>query len=135
MGIRAIARFTGLNQETVLNILVKAGEFAFGVSQWRNPLTVIGIKRKPRIGNPDLAMATTCHAERTNLSVRIFTRRFTRCTLGYSKKVENLRHAVAIFVCHFNFVRIHSAHNQTPAQAAGLTDHVWKIEEILTETI
>ena len=96
---------------------------------------MIGIKRKPRLGNPDLAMATTCHAERMNLSVRLFTRRFTRSTLGYSKNVENLRHAVAIFVCHFNFVRVHSSHNQTPAQAAGLTDHVWNIQEVLTATI
>jgi hypothetical protein len=102
---------------------------------WRNPLTVIGIKRKARIGNPDMSLATTCHAERTNLSVRTFTRRFTRCTIGYSKKLANHRHAVAMFVCHFNFCRVHSTHQQTPAMAAKLTDHVWTIEEILTPTI
>jgi IS1 family transposase len=96
-----------------------------------NPLTVIGIRRKPRIGMPDMDMATTCHAERTNLSVRTFTRRFTRCTIGYSKKLDNLRHAVALFVCHFNFCRKHSAHNKTPAAAANLTDKAWTIEEIL----
>jgi len=56
-----------------------------------------------------MSKATTNHAERTNLSVRIFTRRFTRCTLGFSKKLENLKHAVALFIWHFNFVRIHSA--------------------------
>jgi IS1 family transposase len=105
------------------------------VSRYYNPLRVIAIKRKARIGSPDLSTATTCHAERTNLSVRTFTRRFTRCTIGYSKKLENLQHAVAMFVCHFNFCRTHSAHGKTPAQAANLTDHVWKIEEILTATI
>ena len=68
-----------------------------------------------------------------NLSVRLFNRRFTRCTLGYSKKLDNLRYAVALFICHFNFVRKHSAHGQTPAQAAGLTDHAWTIEELLYE--
>jgi IS1 family transposase len=101
----------------------------------RNPLTVIGIKRQARLGNPDMSMATTCHAERTNLSVRTFTRRFTRCTLGYSKTLENLRHAVALFVAHFNFCRVHSAHGRTPAQAAGLTDHAWKVDELLNYSI
>jgi hypothetical protein len=76
-------------------------------------------------------MATTAHAERTNLSARTFTRRFTRCTLGYSKKIENLRHAVALFVWHFNFVRKHSAHCQTPAQAVGLTLDAMTIEQLL----
>ena len=101
------------------------------VSRYFNPLVVIGIKRKARIGSPDLSVATTCHAERTNLSVRTFTRRFTRCTIGYSKKLANMRFAVAMFICHFNFCRKHSAHGQTPAQAAKLTDHAWTIEEIL----
>ena len=105
------------------------------VSRYFNPMVVVAIKRKARIGSPDLSTATTCHAERTNLSVRTFTRRFTRCTLGFSKKLENMRFAVAMFICHFNFCRKHSAHSQTPAQAAGLTDHVWTIEEILTGAI
>jgi hypothetical protein len=68
------------------------------------------------------------------LSVRTFNRRFTRCTIGYSKTIENLRHAVSLFAWHFNFARIHSAHKQTPAMAAGLTDHQWTIEEFLSET-
>jgi transposase-like protein len=103
------------------------------ISRYYNPLVVIGIKRRARIGSPDLSKATTCHAERTNLSVRTFTRRFTRCTIGYSKKLENLRHAVAMFAAHFNFCRVHSAHGMTPAQAAGLTDHAWTVEELLRQ--
>jgi len=79
-----------------------------------------------------MKLATTCHAERMNLSVRLFNRRFTRKTLGFSKKLDNLRHAVTIFAAHFNFVRKHSAHGRTPAQAAGLTDRAWTIEELLT---
>jgi IS1 family transposase len=106
-----------------------------GVSRWHNPLVVVAIKRKPRIGNPDMDVATTCHAERMNLSLRIFSRRFTRKTLGYSKKLSNLRHAVAIFTAHFNFIRRHSAHGMTPAQSAKLTDHQWTIEEMLTAII
>lgn len=98
------------------------------------PRRVIGIRRIRCIGEPDMKMATTCHCERTNLSVRLFNRRFTRCTLGFSKKPDNLRHAVALFVWHFNFARVHSAHRKTPAQAAGITDHAWTIEELLTAT-
>jgi IS1 family transposase len=95
------------------------------------PRKLIGLRRRPRIGNPDMRLATTCHAERTNLSMRLFNRWFTRCTLGYSKKLDNLKLAVALFIAHFNFCRVHSAHGQTPAMAAGLTDHIWSVEEIL----
>ena len=101
--------------------------------EWYSPPTVIGIRRTKRIGKPEMKLATTCHAERMNLSVRLFNRRFTRKTLGYSKKLENLRYAVALFVAHFNFCRVHSAHGRTPAQAANLTDHQWTIEEMLME--
>ena len=103
-------------------------------SPWYNPLVLLRIQRQKRIGKPDMKLATICHAERTNLSVRLFNRRFTRKTLGYSKKLENLRFAVALFIAHFNFCRIHSAHGRTPAQAANLTDHQWTIEEMLAET-
>ena len=92
---------------------------------------LVGISRKVQLGEPDLDMASNAHVERTNLSVRTFTRRFTRCTLGYSKKLENHKHAVALFIWHFNYCRKHSAHKQTPAMAAGLTDRVWTIAELL----
>jgi IS1 family transposase len=95
------------------------------------PQQLIRVIRKARVGEPDMTMASTAHAERTNLSVRTFGRRYTRSTLGYSKKLANLKHAFALFVWHFNFCRKHSAHGQTPAMAAGLTDRIWKIDEIL----
>lgn len=99
-------------------------------------------RRQRRIGNPSWRMISTSHAERLNLSVRLFGRRFTRLTIGYSKKLENHRHAVALFVAHFNFCRIHSAlkikatefgetQQRTPAMAAGLADHPWTVEELL----
>jgi len=117
-----------INYATELKVYGKAKSEG---NRYYNPLVVIDIKRQQRIGQPDLTMSTTCHAERTNLSVRTFTRRFTRLTIGYSKKLVNLRHAVAMFVCHFNFCRKHSAHGKTPAMAAGLTDRVWTIAELL----
>jgi IS1 family transposase len=100
-----------------------------------NPGVVLTVTRKSRLGNPDMSMATTSHVERTNLTVRLFNRRFTRCTLGYSKTLENLRHSVALFAWHFNFVKIHSAHKQTPAMAAGLIENPMTIEELLNSAI
>jgi transposase-like protein/IS1 family transposase len=99
------------------------------------PLRLKEIRRRRQIGNPEMKLATTCHCERTNLSLRLFNRRFTRKTLGYSKTVANLRHAVAIFTAHFNFCRVHSAIGRTSAQAANLTDHKWTIEELLSASI
>jgi IS1 family transposase len=95
------------------------------------PRKVTAIRRKRRIGDPDMSQATVNHCERTNLSVRLFTRRFTRCTLGYSKKLENLKLAAALFIWHFNWVRKHSSIGMTPAMAAGLTDKPMTIEELL----
>ena len=107
----------------------------FGKPDTFLPRRVIGLRRCRRIGNPDMKLATTAHAERTNLSVRLFNRRFTRCTLGYSKKLDNLKHAVALFVWLFDFCRVHSAHRKTPAQAAGLTEKAFSIAELLESAI
>jgi len=122
------------------NIDYATGKKIYGTQSGIMPLTyntthVVGTKRMQRIGKPDMKLATICHAERMNLSVRLFNRRFTRKTLGFSKKLANLRRAVALFIAHFNFCRAHSAHGRTPAQAASLTDHVWTIEEMLQSAI
>lgn len=98
-----------------------------------SPPVMIRMNRQIHIGDPDPKLISTSHVERTNLSVRLFNRRFTRLTLGYSKKLANLKHAVALFVAHFNFCRVHGTIRATPAMAAGLTDHVWKIEELLAD--
>ncbi len=96
-----------------------------------SPPPIVGIRKTVVSGNPDKSLISTSYVERTNLSIRLFQRRFTRLTLGYSKKIEFLRHSVALFIAHFNFCRKHSAHGQTPACAASLTGHTWKIEELL----
>jgi hypothetical protein len=64
--------------------------------------------------------------------MRMGMRRFTRLTNGFSKKLENLRHAVAIHYMHYNFCRVHKSLPVTPAMEAGLADHVWCLEEIVT---
>ena len=99
------------------------------------PRRLIKVRRRSRAGNPDMSFATTAHAERTNLTVRLFNRRFTRCTLGFSKKLENLKHAFALFAWHFNFCRKHGAHGFTPAFAAGVAPkEPMTIEQLLSET-
>jgi len=69
------------------------------------------------------------------LSLRLFNRRLTRLTLGFSKKLDYLKHSVALSIAHFNFYRVHrSLGGQTPAMAARLADHIWSIAELLTES-
>jgi len=87
-------------------------------------------------------MMTTNHSERCNLSLRLFNRRFTQKTLGYSKTLRNHKFSVALQVAYFNFCRQHSAlkikatdtspaKEQTPAMAQGITNRVWRVEELL----
>ena len=108
--------------------------FAANVSQPHtrySPPQCIGIKKQPECGIPRMDLICTSHVERQNLSMRLFNRRMTRLTMGYSKKLRNLKHSVAIQIAFHNFCRIHSKHGMTPAQAAGLTDRKWEIKELL----
>ena len=91
----------------------------------------VGVEKKIRTGTPDISLISTSYAERQNLTIRMSCRRFTRLTNGFSKKVENHRHALAIHFMHYNFCRIHQTLRVTPAMEAGLTDHVWDLEEII----
>ena len=90
----------------------------------------IGTKDKTISGNPDPAHISTSFAERQNLTMRMSMRRFTRLTNGFSKKIENLEHAVSLHFMYYNFARIHKSLRVTPAMEAGISDHVWTLEEI-----
>lgn len=83
-------------------------------------------------GNPDPEHICTSHVERNNLTMRTFLRRLTRLSLGFSKKLENLRYAIALHFAHYNFCRVHKSLRVTPAMEAGLTDHVWTLAELLS---
>jgi len=96
-----------------------------------NPPVCRWVKRTAIIGEPDLATINTSRVERMNLTMRLFNRRFTRCTMGYSKKLENHKHAASLLIAHYNFCRKHSAHGKTPAMAAGLTDRPWTVKELI----
>lgn len=85
-------------------------------------------------GKPDPAHISTSYAERQNLTMRMNMRRFTRLTNAFSKKVGNLAHSVSLHFMYYNFVRIHKTLKVTPAMAAGLTDHLWEIEDIVELT-
>jgi len=81
-------------------------------------------------GSPDEKHISTSYVERQNLTMRMSMRRFTRLTNGFSKKIENLEYAVALHFMHYNFARIHKTLRVTPAMAAGISDHVWELEDI-----
>lgn len=81
-------------------------------------------------GDPDPDHVSTSHVERQNLTMRMSMRRFTRLTNGFSKKIENHEHAIAIHYMYYNFGRIHKTLRVTPAMEAGVSDHVWSLEEI-----
>jgi IS1 family transposase len=81
-------------------------------------------------GDPDPGEISTSYVERQNLTMRMGMRRFTRLTNGFSKKVENLAHAVSLHYMHYNFGRIHQTLRATPAQAAGVTDRRWSLTDI-----
>lgn len=96
-----------------------------------SPPECIGARKKAITGNPIKRLISTSHIERQNLTVRMGNRRFTRLTYAFSKKLENHKHAAAIHFFHYNFCRIHTTLRCTPAMEAGLTDHVWTLEEML----
>jgi IS1 family transposase len=96
-----------------------------------SPATCIGCRTGVLAGNPDPKHISTSFVERQNLSMRMGMRRFTRLTNGFSKKLENHGHAVALYFMHYNFCRIHKTLRVTPAMEAGLTDHIWSLEELV----
>lgn len=84
------------------------------------------------VGKPEREHISTSYVERQNLTMRMSMRRFTRLTNGFSRKVENLAAAVSLHFAHYNYCRVHkSLDGKTPAMAAGITDHIWTIRELV----
>lgn len=96
-----------------------------------SPAECIGCKAEAVQGNPDSKRISTSYVERSNLTMRMGLRRYTRLTNGHSKKLENHCAALAIFFMHYNFARIHSTIRCSPAMKAGVTSHLWSIAEIV----
>jgi hypothetical protein len=96
-----------------------------------SPADCTGARKMPIEGDPDPKHISTSYAERANLTMRMHMRRFTRLTNGFSKKVANHDHSVALFMTYYNFVRIHKTLRVTPAMAAGVTDRLWEVSDIV----
>jgi IS1 family transposase len=96
-----------------------------------SPADCTGIVKTPIEGKPDPAHISTSFIERQNLTMRMHMRRFTRLTNGFSKKVENHAYAVALHMMYYNFVKLHSKLRITPAMAAGVTDRLWEVSDIV----
>lgn len=99
-----------------------------------SPAECIGTRKQHVIGCPNPEHISTSIVERSNLTVRMSMRRFTRLTNGHSKKVENHGHAIALFFAYYNLCRPHASlgpKKTTPAMVAGLADHAWSFDELI----
>jgi IS1 family transposase len=96
-----------------------------------SPAQCIGAKKHKVDGDPDVKHVSTSYVERQNLNMRMGMRRFTRLTNAFSKKMENHCHALALYFMFYNFCRIHKKLKVAPAMAAGVTDKLWNMEDIV----
>jgi len=96
-----------------------------------SPAKCVGADKHVVSGHPERKHVSTSYVERQNLTMRMQMRRFTRLTNAFSKKVENHAHAIALHFMHYNFARLHQTLKSTPAMRAGVTDHLWSVEEIV----
>lgn len=112
-------------------MLVKIyGEETKGQKRY-SPASFVSSEKRIMSGNPDIDHVSTSYVERNNLTMRMGMRRFTRSTNGFSKKIENLAHAVALHFMHYNFVRIHKTLKTTPAMAAGISNTLWSMNDVV----
>lgn len=98
-----------------------------------SPAECIGAKKVRVEGNPDIAHVSTSYVERQNLTMRMSMRRFTRLTNAFSKKLENHIHALALYFVFYNFTRVHKTLRMSPAMAAGITDHLWSLDDVVAK--
>lgn len=128
--VGAVERAWGADAPDFAQLVKLYGATAVGPARYSPPKILEAI---PTViwGNPDPGHISTSYVESQNLTVRMACRRFTRLTNAFSKKLQNLKAAVALHFTHYNFVRIHSSLRVTPAMAAGVTDRVWDLAELL----
>lgn len=96
-----------------------------------SPAQCIGCRAVPVLGNPNPAHISTSYAERQNWSVRTFTCRYTRLSNGFSRKIENHAAAIALYYFAYNFIKIHRTLRTSPAMAAGVTDRLWEVSDLV----
>jgi hypothetical protein len=96
-----------------------------------SPPSVVSMEKISKIGDPNMALASTSYVERVNLTTRLHVKRLARLTLSFSKKRENFVAAIGLYLAYYNFCKKHSTVGMTPAMAAGLEDHPWTVAELL----
>ena len=96
-----------------------------------SPAVCMGARKAKITGQPEFAHVSTSFVERQNLTMRMSMKRFARLSNGFSKKVENHEHMVALHYMYYNFGRIHQTLRVTPAIEAGVADHVWSLDDII----
>ncbi len=97
-----------------------------------SPAKFTGSIKQTINGDPDPSGVSTSYVERQNLTMRMSMRRFTRLTNAFSKKLQNHFHALSLYFVYYNFVRIHKTLRVSPAMAAGLTNRLWGMGDILS---
>ncbi len=128
--INAIEEYFGANVDYA-QLLKIYGKPQGNWPEWYAPTKVLDAIPVTVTGNPKIERISTSHVERVNLSVRMHLRRYTRLTNGFSKSLEHLKAAVSLLMCWYNFCRVHQTLRVTPAMEAGITDHIWTIQELL----
>lgn len=98
-----------------------------------SPGQCVGAKKRPLIGNPDDKHISTSFVERQNLTMRMSMRRFTRLTNAFSKKLDNHIHALALYFVFYNFCRLHKTLKTSPAMAAGVSETLWSLEDVVAK--
>jgi IS1 family transposase len=98
-----------------------------------SPGECCGTKKLWVSGDPDMSKVSTSHVERQNLTMRMSMRRFTRLTNAFSKKLDNHIHALALYFVFYNFCRQHKSLRVSPAMAAGITDRLWSLDDVVAK--
>jgi IS1 family transposase len=123
--------FSGNVDYAILNKKYDSDGPAVEAKRRYSPAPFAGAEQVVVNGTPDKAHISTSHVERANLSMRMGMRRFTRLTNAFSKKIENHMHAVSFYFMVYNFVKVHSSVKCSPAMAAGVTDTLWSMRDIV----
>jgi IS1 family transposase len=136
MYLTAVRAAFGFARVDYAQLVKKYGQVEAAARRYSPPVC-LGCEKERMIGRPDMEKVSTSYVERAKLTMRMQMRRFTRLTNAFSKKAENHAHAVALHFMHYNYCRPHmtltkaAGRKTTPAMAAGLTDRVWTLEDVL----
>jgi IS1 family transposase len=127
----AVAQVFGIDVDYAQLVKIYRGDAASSPERRYSPAVCTGATRQTVEGRPDDSHISTSYVERQNLNMRMGMRRFTRLTNAFSKKIDNHSHSLALYFLYYNFVRIHKTLKMSPAMAAGVTDRLWSVEDIV----